>query len=131
MAASLLHLGSIVAGVVGAVGLMGWLARLVFGSARLPVRRPPRAEPAPAHRPVEVVAADLRRLAGQLARVPAGAPMVRRRGLQAAYDDVLVEAALILEVAHTLTGRPPGSARDAERLRLQTALTDAGLVVRP
>ncbi|MGY1705548.1 hypothetical protein ACI79C_13340 [Geodermatophilus sp. SYSU D00697] len=129
MAASLLTLGSIVAGVVGAVGLLGWLARLVFGGARLPVRRQ-RAAPAPQHRPIEVVAADLRRLAAQLARVPAGAPMARRRGLQAAYDDVLEEAALILEVPHTLAGRPPGSARDTERLRLQTALTDAGLVVR-
>jgi hypothetical protein len=128
MAASLLHLGSIVAGVVGAVGLLGWLARLVFGSARLPGRRSQRAEPAPAHRPIEVVAADLRRLAGQLARVPAGAPMARRRGLQAAYDDVLVEAALILEVPHALTVRPPGAARDGERLRLQAALADAGLV---
>ncbi|MGY1639711.1 hypothetical protein ACI782_01070 [Geodermatophilus sp. SYSU D00703] len=130
MAAQLLHLGSIVAGVVGAVALLGWLARLVFGSARLPVRRSPREEPAPSSRPIEVVAADLRRLAGQLSRVPAGAPMARRRGLQAAYDDVLVEAARVLEVPHALTERPPGAARDAERLRLQTALADAGLVVR-
>jgi hypothetical protein len=129
MAASLVHLGSIVVGVVGAVGLLGWLARLVFGSARLPVRRTARVEPAPVHRPIEVVAADLRRLAGQLARVPAGAPMARRRGLQAAYDDVLAEAALILEVPHDLAGRPPGAARDTERRRLQTALADAGLVV--
>jgi hypothetical protein len=127
MAASLLHLGSIVAGVVGAVGLLGWLVRVVFGSARPPVRRRPVATP-PRHRPIELVAADLRRLARQLARVPAGVPMARRRGLQAAYDDVLVEAAEILEVPHTLTGRPPGAARDGERLRLRTALAEAGLV---
>ncbi|MGY1591206.1 hypothetical protein ACI789_03130 [Geodermatophilus sp. SYSU D00965] len=129
MAAQLLHLGSIVVGVVGAVGLLGWLARLVFGSARLPVRRTPRVQATPSSRPIELVAADLRRLSGQLARVPAGAPMARRRGLQAAYDDVLLEAARILEVPHTLTDRPSGSARDAERLRLQSALADAGLVV--
>ncbi|TFV63388.1 hypothetical protein E4P41_04915 [Geodermatophilus sp. DF01-2] len=131
MASSLLHFGSIVAGVVGSVALMGWLARVVFGSARLPtaVRRLRPAPPAPAGRPLELVAADLRRLGSQLARVPAGAPMARRRGLQAAYDDVLVEAARLLQVPNTLTSAPPGRARDVERLRLQAGLAHAGLAV--
>jgi hypothetical protein len=130
MAASLLYLGSIVAGVVGAVAGLGWLARWLFGSARLPVplRRRVQEPPGPEHRPLEAVAADLRRLGRQLARVPAGAPMARRRGLQAAYDDVLVEAAELLEVPHTMTGTPPGLARDVERLRVRAALADAGLV---
>jgi hypothetical protein len=131
MAASLLYFAGIVAGVVGSVSVLGWLVRCVFGSARLPAvlrRRAP--EPVrPSHRPLEVVAADLRRLSRQLAQVPAGAPMARRRGLQAAYDDVLVEAAELLEVPHTLGDTPPGLAREAERLRLQAALTAAGLVV--
>ncbi|MGY1636745.1 hypothetical protein ACI78V_08835 [Geodermatophilus sp. SYSU D00742] len=131
MATSLLYLGSIVAGVVGAVAGLGWLARFLFGSARLPVSRRRRAPepPRPVHRPLEVVAADLRRLGRQLARVPAGAPMARRRGLQAAYDDVLIEAAELLEVPHALTGTPPGRSRDVERLRVRAALADAGLVV--
>jgi hypothetical protein len=128
MATSLLYFGSIVVGVVGSVAGLGWLARCVFGSARLPVPHRRRASE-PVHRPLELVAADLRRLARQLARVPAGAPMARRRGLQAAYDDVLVEAAELLEVPHTLGDTPPGLARNAERLRLQAALTAAGLVV--
>ncbi|RBY75259.1 hypothetical protein DQ238_20220 [Geodermatophilus sp. TF02-6] len=131
MAPALVTLGAIVAGVVGSVGALGWLARLVFGSARLPapVRRRAAQPAQPSRRPLEVVAADLRRLTRQLARVPAGVPMARRRGLQAAYDDVLVEAAELLEVPHTLTGTPPGTAREVERLRLQAALADAGLVV--
>ncbi|MGY1633876.1 hypothetical protein ACI784_19415 [Geodermatophilus sp. SYSU D01186] len=130
MAASLLYLGSIVAGVVGAVAGLGWLARWLFGSARLPVshRRRVPEPPAPVHRPLEAVAADLRRLGRQLARVPAGVPMARRRGLQAAYDDVLVEAAELLQVPHTMTGTPPGRPRDVERLRVRAALADAGLV---
>ena len=127
MGSSLIHLGAIVGGVVGSVALMGWLARLVFGSARLPL--PHRATPAPVGRPIEQVAADLRRLGAQLARVPAGAPMARRRGLQAAYDDVLVEAARLLEVPHALDTVPPGRPRDVERLRLQTTLAEAGLTV--
>jgi hypothetical protein len=129
MAASLVYLGSIIGGVVAAVAALGWSARLVFGSARLPALRRRRTDPVPPQRrPIEVVAADLRRLARQLERVPAGAPMARRRGLQAAYDDVLVEAALQLAVPQTLTGPPDGRSRDAERLRLQAALSAAGLV---
>jgi hypothetical protein len=129
MTASLVYVGSIIGGVVAAVAAIGWSARLVFGSARLPALRRRRTDPVPPQRrPIEVVAADLRRLARQLERVPAGAPMARRRGLQAAYDDVLVEAALQLAVPQTLTGQPGGRARDAERLRLQAALSAAGLV---
>jgi hypothetical protein len=129
MAAPLVYLGSIIGGVVAAVAALGWSARLVFGSARLPALRRRRTDPVPPQRrPIEVVAADLRRLARQLERVPAGAPMARRRGLQAAYDDVLVEAALQLALPHTLTAPPDGRSRDAERLRLQAALSAAGLV---
>jgi hypothetical protein len=76
-----------------------------------------------------VVAADIRRLAGQLARVPAGAPMTRRRALAAAYDDVLGEAAAMLEIPHALGELPEGRRREVERLRLVAALADAGLAV--
>jgi hypothetical protein len=129
MASSLVPLGLIIAVAVAAVGLLGWLARLAFGSARIPLPRRQAVEPV-RHRPIEVVTADLRRLARQLARVPDGTPMARRRGLQAAYDDVLVEAALQLEVPHTLIDLPSGMARDVERVRLEAAIADAGLVVR-
>jgi hypothetical protein len=84
----------------------------------------------PAHRPIQVVAADLRRLSRQLALVPAGAPLVRWRALWFAYDAVLTEAAELLEVAHDLPGTPVGIARDIERLRVVSALEVAGLVVR-
>jgi hypothetical protein len=130
MGTSLLYLGAIVGGVVGSVAGAGWVARLAFGSARLPAPLRRGREPVvPAGRPLEQVAADLRRLGAQLAHVPAGAPMARRRGLQAAYDDVLVEAARLLEVSHALDTVPQGRPRDVERLRLQAALTDVGLAV--
>ena len=80
-------------------------------------------------RPVQEVATDLRRLARELAAVPAGAPFIRWQALQAAYDRVLVEAAESLEVPHTLPDLPMGSARDIERLRIVCALEAAGLVV--
>jgi hypothetical protein len=79
-------------------------------------------------RPLELVAADLRRLTRELSMVPGGMPMARRRGLLAAYDDVLVEAAALLEVPHQLTAEPPAT-RELERMRLLASLEAAGLVV--
>jgi hypothetical protein len=85
--------------------------------------------PVTRRRPVQEVAADLRRLARELAAVPAGAPFIRWQALQTAYDRVLVEAAESLEVPHTLPDLPMGSARDIERLRVVCALEATGLVV--
>jgi hypothetical protein len=135
---SLLELAALTAMLVGAFWLLGVSFRLFTGQLRLPrLRRIRSATPGapgagtpdvPAHRPVERVAADLRRLAHELAVVPSGTPVARRRGLLAAYDDVLVEAADVLEVPHQLTSVPE-AAREVERLRLLASLEAAGLVV--
>jgi hypothetical protein len=134
VARSLLGLAGVTAMLVGGFLLLGVLFRAFTGQLRtdrIAARRRPAARTAPPpapHRPVELVAADLRRLARELAVVPSGTPVARRRGLLAAYDDVLIEAADILEVPHELTTVPP-AAREVERLRLLTALEVAGLVV--
>jgi hypothetical protein len=96
-------------------------------------RRTPGAQAAPPvpvrpRRPLQAVAADLRRLTRELAMVPGGMPMARRQGLLAAYDDVLVEAAELLEVPNRLTAEPPAT-RELERMRLLAMLEAAGLVV--
>jgi hypothetical protein len=135
MTAALLSLAGITAMLCGAFAALGVLFRLFSGQLLADLRARRRARgavppPVPVHRPIEQVAADLRRLARQLDSVPAGSPHVRRTGLQAAYDDVLAEAAAQFTVPHTLTTLPPGFARDVERLRVETALADAGLVVR-
>jgi len=109
--------------VVGFGPAERWLAER---NARRHARRSPPLD----RRPLEAVAADVRRLRRSLALVPAGAPMARRRALQAACDDVLGEAAGMLEVPHALATEPPGRTRDAERLRLLAALEAAGLAVR-
>jgi hypothetical protein len=107
---------------------------------RLPVLRTRRAvrarrgaQPPPAlttRRPIQVVAADLRRLSRQLALVPSGSTLVRWKALWAAYDGVLVEAAEMLEVPHELGEQPvAGVARDVERVRVLAALEGAGLMV--
>jgi hypothetical protein len=121
-----LYIAGIVAVVAAVVAVPGPVLRWI--GERLDRRRAAR-RPDPTRRPIQLVAADVRRLGRSLAVVPAGAPMVRRRALIAAYDDVLVEAARLLEVPHELRTTPAGPRRDAERLRLVAELETAGLVV--
>ena len=55
--------------------------------------------------------------------------MARRRALAAAYDDVLIEAALLLDVPNELRTAPPGPARDAAGCGCWPQLEEAGLAV--
>jgi hypothetical protein len=126
VAGSILQIAAMTAGLAAVFGgtgpLLRWIGRLIDRPREARQLRTMR-------RPIQVVAADVRRLARQLALVPAGAPMARRRALAAAYDDVLIEAAALLEVPHMMRTMSEGRARDVERLRLQAALEDAGLAV--
>ena len=114
--------------VLGLALVGRWLDGGTFARARPP--RAPSSRSEPRRRPVEVVGADLRRLARQLALVPAGAPLVRWKALWTAYDAVLAEAAEQLEVSHELSTTCLGTPRDIERLRVLAALESAGLAVR-
>ena len=89
-----------------------------------------RREPlAPSGPPLERVAADLRRLYPAAHFPQKGVRMPKQRGVLMAYDDRLVAAAHALEVPTTLPDLPAeGFDREAERLRLEYALTRAGLV---
>ena len=110
--------------------LIAWTAPTVRWVARRLDRRRRARHPEPQRRPLQVVAADVRRLGRQIALVPAGAPMARRRALAAAYDDVLIEAALLLDVPNDLRTAPAGPLHEAERLRLLADLEEVGLAVR-
>ncbi len=77
--------------------------------------------------PLEVLAADLRRLRPEVRSPRPGIAMARQRGIVAAYDEVLVRVAGTLEVPTTLAELPEGFHHDAERLRLEHALELAGL----
>jgi hypothetical protein len=88
------------------------------------VRPPP--EP-PAGPPIERIAQDARRIRAELLTLSPGTPMARRIGVWRAYDDLLADACRALGVPDTLTGMPPGTERDAERLHVQYELDAAGL----
>ncbi|MDP5184628.1 hypothetical protein QOZ88_18480 [Blastococcus sp. BMG 814] len=124
--AALLQLVALLAAFAGLVAGLGPLIRRIEAWS---ARRHAARHPAPPGRSLEVVAAHLRRLARQVALVPAGMPMARRRALLAAYDDVLTEAAGMLGVTSALAELPEGRPREVERLRLAAELRAAGLQV--
>ena len=85
------------------------------------------APEAPAGPAIEDLARSLRRLRPQVLAPAPGTTMARRRGTTMAYDDLLAEAARALAVPDALSGMPEGTDRDAERLRLEHHLREAGL----
>jgi hypothetical protein len=92
---------------------------------------PPKPDPEPARRPLEDIAADLRRLGTALRDVPRGTSWARHLGVKLAYDDALGAAAQALDVPHALADLPLGLDRDLERLRVEDALRAAGLRFAP
>ena len=124
----LLVLLVVLAAVLGLVDR--WLSTGTLTSSRGHLQPARPSVPMTGRRPLQVVAADLRRLARQLALVPAGAPLVRWQALWTAYDAVLMEAAEQLEVEHELGATCVGMPRDIERLRVLATLESVGLVVR-
>lgn len=78
-------------------------------------------------RPIERVAADLRRVRRTLAGFEPGTSAVKKIAARQAYDALLVQACEALEVAHRLRVLPEGMDRDIERLRLEECLRERGL----
>jgi hypothetical protein len=108
-----------------------WLPRTMRQVDRLLVRlgrrRPPPVEVA--GRPIEDIACDVRRLARRYRCPQAGTRFAKLEGCRRAYDAVLVEACAALDVVTLLGVLPPGSELDAERLRVEEMLAEAGIAV--
>jgi hypothetical protein len=82
-------------------------------------------------RPLEQLAADLRRLAAAVESIQPGTSAVRRKGLVLAYEDTLIAACRALDIPQSLREVPPGVDRELERLRVESSLEAAGLRFRP
>ncbi|MDQ6687189.1 MAG: hypothetical protein M3Z50_06205 [Actinomycetota bacterium] len=90
----------------------------------------PELVASPPNPPIERLAADVRRLRLEVDGLPNDIPMARRRGILAAYDDVLDQACAALDIDHQLAGLPPGPDREAARFRSEYLLEKAGLRAR-
>ncbi len=86
-----------------------------------------RHEPRPSGMPIERIAADLRRIRPQARHQAAGTPMVRRRAIVAAYDDVLLDACRAVGVPTELDRLTDALERESERLRAEHELQKAGV----
>jgi hypothetical protein len=80
-------------------------------------------------RPIERIAADLRRVRRTLANFEPGTSAVKKIAARQAYDALLVQACDALEVEHRLHVLPEGVDRGIERLRVQECLRELGLSV--
>ncbi|MFD5828408.1 hypothetical protein [Lentzea sp. NPDC060358] len=83
----------------------------------------------PEHRPIERIAADLRRVRRARARFGPGVSATKKIGARQAYDALLEQACAALGVEHRLRELPEGVEREVERLRVETRLEDLGLSV--
>jgi hypothetical protein len=113
-------------------GLILHAGRIAEGAVSLARRLHilPDPAPRPVDPPIERVAASLRRLDREVLALPPGTPQARRRALQLAHDDLLVTACRALAIRHELDELPPGWDREVERLRVETCLEQAGLLIR-
>ena len=114
----------------GAVGVVLYQHELVTVLRRVRRRFSPAPDP-PAGPPIERIASDVRRVRTELRALTPGLPMARRIGISRAYDDLLAGACRALDVPDTLSELPPGTDRDAERLRIEYELEEAGLRLSP
>jgi len=124
-----LGITAITAAAIGAVLYRQRLGSVALGTGRrLHVVPPP--PPVPAGRPIERIAADARRLRPQVLYTAPGTPVAKREGIRKAYEDVLVEGCRALGVEDLMSPLPPGPEREAERLRVEYLLDQAGLNLR-
>jgi len=124
-----LRLLAVTAGLVAVLGVVLY-APAVGRFARATGRRlhlVPKPAPVPEGRPIRAIAADVRRLRRQVMQVPPGTPVAKAEGWRRAYDDVLGECCRALGVENLLATTPAGTERDAERLRIEYLLSEAGL----
>lgn len=93
-------------------------------AARSPRRR---RHPAPAHRPIEVVAQEARMLSARVHHPPRGVSFAKYQAWVATYDRLLGEGCAALGLDHLLDVLEPGAERDRERARVESLLWLAGL----
>jgi hypothetical protein len=91
------------------------------------LRRRRRRVPEPEGRPIEAIAADLRRLSARFHSMEPRSSYAKVEGVRCAYDRVLGECCSALGVVHLLGVLGPGLELDAERERVEEQLVHCGV----
>ena len=78
-------------------------------------------------RPIEAIAADLRRLGSRFYGLDPHASFTKTEAVRSAYDRSLSESCAALDLTHLLGILPAGPELDAERERVEEQLTDSGV----
>ena len=86
-----------------------------------------RRAPAPEGRPIEAIAADLRRLGGRFHSLDPRTSFAKVEAVRCAYDRSLAEACGALGITHLLGVLPAGPELDAERERVEEELAGCGV----
>jgi hypothetical protein len=81
----------------------------------------------PTARPIEVIAADLRRLGTRYHALHPHASFAKVEAIRGAYDRALGECCESLGLTHLLDVLPVGQERDVERDRVEGLLADSGV----
>jgi len=84
-------------------------------------------QPKPSGRPIEVIAAHVRRLSTRYYGLDPRTPFVKVEAVRGAYDKVLGECCTALGRTHLLGVLQAGHELDAERERVEELLADAGV----
>ena len=83
-----------------------------------------------ATRPIQEIGFRVRRLGALYYGGAPGRSWVKTDALRRAYEESLDEGCRALEITTDLLALDQGTERDAERMRVEYLLTDAGLVMR-
>jgi len=86
-----------------------------------------RRQPEPEGRPIERIAADVRRLCVRYHSLDPRTPFVKVEALRGAYDKVLGECCTALGRTHLLGVLAAGPELDAERDRVEDLVRDSGV----
>lgn len=106
---------------------ISWLLDEAFPRLVKPLRRPVEQ---PTGRPIEEIASSIRRLGAAFYGGPPGRSWVKTEAFRRAYEQALDEGCRSLQIHTDLLTLEPGTDHDAERLRVEHLLTQAGLVMR-
>jgi hypothetical protein len=107
--------------------VINWVADDLLPDLR---RRWHRPLEQPVGRPIQEIAASIRRLGTAYYGGPPGRSWAKTDALRRAYEQALAEGCQALEISTDLITIQPGTEHDAERLRVEHLLMAAGLILR-